>query len=107
MQNATEDLVAEKIFHHAVLTRLRQWELPADLKALAQKIGKKASTTKRERGGAGMNGLALDHRGKASLESLVLHYAKRAPGLFPQEYIKAVSEKFAAYNGPKFQGPWP
>src|SRR5438477_11155489 len=82
VETATAELVDDKTFHHDVLNRLRQMERPTDLKALATKIGTKASSTKTPTSERGMNGVTLDRRGKASLESLVLHYAKQSPDLF-------------------------
>jgi hypothetical protein len=107
VQRATAELVADKTFHHGALTRLRQLDRPPDVRALARKIGKKASAPKKGPTGAGMNGLTLDRRGKASLEALVLHYAQLSPGLFPSAILQIVRNKFAAQNGPKFLGPWP
>lgn len=103
----TAELVADRTFHHAVLTRLRQTERPLDLKALAAKLLKKASKTKTPTSSKGMNGVTLDQKGKASLESLVLHYAKESPGLFPQATVQIVRRKLSDHNGPKFHGPWP
>ena len=107
VQQATAELVADKTLHHGALTRLRQLERPPDVRALAKKIGRKASAPKKGTTGAGMNGLTLDQKGKASLEALVLHYAQLPPGLFPSEIVQAVRSKFAPQNGPKFRGPWP
>lgn len=78
VEAATSELVADRTFHHAVRTRLGQMERPADLNALAARVGKKAGTTKAPTSIKGMNGVTLDQRGKASLESLVLHYAKQS-----------------------------
>lgn len=103
---ATKELVEARVFHHAVLNRLRQTVRPADLKALAAKICRKASTTKTS-STKGMNGVALDQRGKASLESLVLHYASQAPDLFPPVSVQMIRCKLSGHNGPRFQGPWP
>jgi hypothetical protein len=44
---------------------------------------------------------------EASLESLVLHYAKQFPDLFPSVTVKIVRNKLSDHNGPKFHGPWP
>lgn len=107
VEAATAELVDDGIFHHAVLTRLRQTERPLHLKALAVKICKKASTTKTPTSNKGMNGVTLDQKGKASLESLVLHYAKQFPDLFPSVTVKIVRNKLSDHNGPKFHGPWP
>ena len=104
VEQATGDLVADKTFHHAVLTRLRQTEWPADLESLVKKIGKKAATTASTKR---INGVTLDQRRKASLEGLVLHYAGQSPGLFPLASVQAIRNKLADHGGPKFHGPWP
>jgi hypothetical protein len=104
---ATAELVSDKTFHHAALTRLKQLNRPSDVKQLAEKIGKKASTAKRSSTGAGLNGLMLDERGKPSLEALVLHYAQRDRCLFSDAVVQAVRNKFAPARGPRYQGHWP
>lgn len=106
VEAATKELVAVGVFHHAVLTRLRQTARPANLEALSTKIWKKASTT-RTPTSRRMNGVALDQRGKASLESLVLHYAQQSPELFPPASVQMIRNKLSGHNGPKFRGPWP
>jgi hypothetical protein len=105
VEQTTAELVADKTFHHGALTRLKQFKRPSDVKALAKKICKKAATSRNGTSGAGMNGLTLDQRDKASLESLVLHYAKESPYLFKPEIVQAVRNKFGAQSGPQFQGP--
>lgn len=108
VDDATADLVRDRVFHHGVLTRLRRWHRPDDLKALAKKITLKAKSPPRDgTSGAGMNGMTLDKLGKPSLESLVLHYAGVDPTLFPRGAVEAVRSKFAPHDGPKFRGPWP
>jgi len=107
VEGATSDLVMTGTFHHGVLVRLRLTRWPTELNALAAKICKKATTTNAPTSKRGMNGVELDRIGKASLESLVLHYAKESPALFPYTSVRAISEKFANHGGPKFQGPWP
>jgi hypothetical protein len=108
VEEATADLVADRTFHHGVLTRLRLWQRPDDLKALTKKISVKAKSPLRTApGGAGMNGVTLDKRGKPSLESLVLHYAEVDAGLFPQTAVEAVRSRFTPHHGPRFRGPWP
>jgi hypothetical protein len=105
---ATKELVDDKTFHHSVLTRLRQWHRPDNLKALTKEISRKAASPPRKgAGGAGMNGLTLDERGKPSLESLLLHYAEVDAGLFPEAAVDSVRNKFGPRDGPKFHGPWP
>ena len=74
---------------------------------LATKISNKASTIRKPASGRGMNGVTLDQRGKASLESLVSHYAKQDPGLFSSATVQMVGKKLPGHRGPKFHGPWP
>jgi len=108
VEAATKDLVDDKTFHHSVLTRLRQWHRPDNLEALTKGISRKASSPPRKgAGGAGMNGLTLDKRGKPSLESLLLHYAEVDDDLFPKAVVDSVRSKFGPSDGPKFRGPWP
>ena len=107
VEEATAELVHDRTFHHAVLTRLKQWQRPHDMKSLAEKIVSKAAKARLKGSGAGMNGITLDQRGKASLESLVLYYDALDTGLFDQSKVQLVRNKFAGHNGPKFRGPWP
>lgn len=104
---ATAELVDDGTFHYAVLTRLKQWQRPDDVKALAGEIISKAEKTRLQSSGAGMNGITLDQRVKASLESLVLHYDALDARLFDQSKVQLVRNKFAGHNGPRFRGPWP
>ena len=108
LRRATKEFVGEGYFQRGVLTRLDQWigGLPTERAALAQEISALAS--KREAGtGADINGVALDERGKPSLESLVLHYALSEPELFPIEAVRLVRGKLASHGGPRYNGPWP
>lgn len=107
VEKATAELVRDGTFHHGALTRLRQIQWPSDTKELAKKIAKKASTLKVSPNGAGMNGVTLDQRGRASLEALVLHYEAQSHGLFPDKAVRAIRSKLAAHHGPKFHGSWP
>jgi len=105
---ATVEFVDFQFFQSGVLVRLDQWirGLPNDRVDMARSIalmaGQRYSGT-----GADINGVALDEKGKPSLESLVLHYDKKDPGLFPETVLLAIREKLAVHNGPRYLGPWP
>lgn len=107
VEEATADLVGDGTFHHAVLTRLKQWQRPDDVKDLAKKIISKAARTRLKGSGAGMNGTILDQRERASIESLVLYYNGIDSRLFDQSKVQLVRKKLAGHNGPRFRGPWP
>ncbi len=100
----TAELVADRTFHHAVLTRLRQTERPLDLKALAAKLLKKASKTKTPTSSKGMNGVTLDQKGKASLESLILHYAMESPACSRKRPFKLYAASSPIIMGRNFMG---
>lgn len=105
---ATVEFVDLHFFQRGVLVRLYQWirGLPNNQVDMARSIalmaGQKYSGT-----GADINGIALDEKGKPSLESLVLHYDKKEPGLFPETALVSIREKLAVHNGPRYLGPWP
>ena len=105
---ATVEFVDLYFFQPGVLVRLDQWirGLPNNRVDMARSIalmaGQKYSGT-----GADINGVALDERGKPSLESLVLHYEGIEPGLFPESALVSIQEKLAVHNGPRYLGPWP
>ncbi len=105
---ATVEFVDLRFFQPGVLARLDKWirGLPNERVDLAISIalmaGQRYSGT-----GADINGIALDERGKPSLESLVLHYDRIEPGLFPESALISVREKLASHNGPRYLGPWP
>lgn len=105
---ATVEFVDLRFFQPGVLARLDKWirGLPNDRVDIARSIalmaGQKYSGT-----GADINGIALDEKGKPSLESLVLHYDKKEPGLFPETALVPIREKLAVHNGPRYVGPWP
>jgi len=105
---ATVEFVDLRFFQPGVLARLDRWisGLPSERVALAISIslmaGQKYSGT-----GADINGVALDEKGKASLESLVLHYDRLELGLFPESTLVPIREKLAVHHGPRYLGPWP
>jgi hypothetical protein len=105
---ACEEFVDKKYFQRGVLTRFNQWimTLPCDRKNLALSIANMASKTD-IRSGAAINGIALNEKGKPSLESLVLHYDSLGQGLFPKEAVLRVRVKLSVHNGPRYEGPWP
>lgn len=105
---ATVEFVDLRFFQPGVLARLDKWirGLPNERLDLAVSIalmaGQRYSGT-----GADINGVALDERGKPSLESLVLHYNRVESGLFPESALVPIREKLAVHNGPRYLGPWP
>jgi hypothetical protein len=105
---ATVEFVDLDFFQPGVLVRLDKWirGLPNERVDLATNIalmaGQRFSGT-----GADINGVALDEKGKPSLESLVLHYDAQEPGLFPEDVLASVRSKLAIHNGPRYLGPWP
>jgi hypothetical protein len=105
---ATVEFVELRFFQPGVLARLDKWirGLPNERVDLAMNIalmaGQRYSGT-----GADINGVALDEKGKPSLESLVLHYEGIEPGLFPESALVSIQEKLAVHNGPRYLGPWP
>jgi len=105
---ACEEFVDKKYFQPGVLTRFNQWiiGLPNDRNNLAIEIGYKAAQYGSGTG-ADINGIALDAKGKPSLESLVLHYDSLEQGLFPKEAVVRVRVKLSVHNGPRYEGPWP
>lgn len=105
---ATVEFVELGFFESGVLVRLDQWirGLPKDRNDLAINIALMAA--QRYSGtGADINGIALDEKGKPSLESLVLHYDMVEPGLFPETCVVSIREKLFIHNGPKYKGSWP
>jgi len=109
VERASEEFVKKGFFKQGVLNRLRLCikSLPMDdVKRLANEIAKKAAATDTGTG-ADINGVALDEVGQPSLESLVLYYNEKEPGLFPPEAIEMIKRKLIIHGGPKYKGPWP
>ncbi len=108
VMGACEEFVQLGYFQPGVQTRFDQWirGLPKDRKLMTIEIGRMAE--KQHSGtGADINGVALDERGKPSLESLTLHYNAEEPGLFDPAIMQSVQGKLAAHNGPRCRVPWP
>jgi uncharacterized protein with HEPN domain len=107
---ASQRFRQDGLFEQGVLNRLNSWKacLPCDDCAFVREVVEKAAA--RETGtGADYNGVALDERGMASLESLVLHYSQHAAELFRglEPLIEQIRAKPAPHGGPKYRGPWP
>jgi hypothetical protein len=107
---ASERFRQQGFFEQGVLNRLNTWIacLPLADRAIAREVAEKAAA--QETGtGADFNGVALDERGMASLESLVLHYFEHDPGLFRglEPLMDRIRAKLAPHCGPKYLGPWP
>jgi len=105
---ACEEFVDKKYFQPGVLTRFNQWirTLPWDRRNLALSIADMASKTD-IRTGAAINGIALNEKGKPSLESLVLHYVSLEVELLSKEKVDSIKRKLSIHNGPRYLGPWP
>ena len=105
---ATVEFVDLHFFQPGVLVRLDKWirGLPNERVDLATNIALMAGQ-RYSGAGADINGVALDEKGKPSLESLVLHYDKKEPGLFPETALVSIREKLAVHNGPRYVAPWP
>lgn len=107
---ASERFRQDGLFEQGVLNRLNRWIacLPCDDRAFVREVVEK-SAAQQTGTGADYNGVALDERGMASLESLALYYSQHGTELFRglEPLIERIRAKLAPHGGPKCTGPWP
>ncbi len=108
VREASAKFVETGFFKPGVLARFTQWleRLPVEREELAKAIVHVAAQWDSGTG-ADINGVALDEKREASLESMVLYYSALEPGLFPEPGVAAVRAKLSAHDGPLYAGPWP